>query len=320
MTAQQQGFFYRWQALECGHKPKEIAALLRAKEWQVVRHGAYAPREVLEGLDQAARHVLTVRAAVGNLDGLVFATHHSALAALDVPLWGVDLGQVHVHRDDSRASRRSAGVVHHVGPLPESQIIEVKGLLVSIPERGVVDASRTVGFEAGVVLADGARRLFEFDDDCAEEILDRQRDWSHSVHSSRVLRFSDGRAQTVGESRARVLLARIGVPKPTLQREIRDAGEHLLGITDFYIEEYDTAAEFDGRLKYGRALYEKTNRLDHEDIGDIVWQEKRREDSIRDEGSEMVRIVWSELDGRDRAVRARFDRAFERVERRRRAS
>lgn len=320
VTAQQRGFFYRWQALDCGYGDKEVAALLRSKEWYRIRRGAYAPRALVESLDEAGLHVLTVRAVVGNLDGLVVVTHHSSLAVLGVPLWGVDLAQVHVHRAEGQTSRRDAGVVHHLGPLPDAQIREVDGLLVTAPERSVVDCGRTVSFEAAVVLADGAKRQLTFDEECAEEILDDQRDWPGSVKAGRVLRFSDKRAATVGESRCRVLMARIGIPKPELQKRINDRDGTLIGFTDFYIEEYETVAEFDGKLKYGRALYEKSKRIEDVDLGEVVWQEKRREDSIRDEGNEMVRIVWSELDGRDTVVRNRFHAAFERFTRRRPAS
>jgi hypothetical protein len=61
----------------------------------------------------------------------------------------------------------------------------------------------------------------------------------------------------------------------------------------------------------------RSGRLDEVDLGDVLWQEKRREDTFRDHGHEVVRFVWSELDGRDYQVRARFLRAFDRGARRR---
>jgi hypothetical protein len=313
----QHGFFYRWQALDCGYGEKEVAHLLRHKEWVRIRRGAYAPRALVKALDAAGLHVLTVRAVVGTLDGPVVVSHHSALALHGVPLWGVDLGEVHVHRAEGQTSRRDAGVVHHLGDLPDDEVDEVDGLLVSVPERSVVDAARTSSYEAGVVLADGARHRLPFDITRAEAILERQRDWTWSVRASRVLRFSDGLAQTVGESRSRLLLARIGVPPPTPQKRLYDEHGELLGIVDLYVEEYRTAVEFDGRQKYGRALYEKSDRPTDVDLGQVVWLEKRREDNIREAGHEMVRLVWSDLDGRDGAIRAAFLRAFDRSSRRR---
>ena len=204
-------------------------------------------------------------------------------------------------------------MVHHRGELADHEIIEVDGLLVAIPERSALDAARIASFEAGVVLMDGARRLAAFDVDLCAELLERQRDWHGSVRASRVLHFSDPRAATVGESRSRLLLARIGVPRPDLQRPVFDAVGRLIGITDMYVDEIRTAVEFDGKLKYGRALYEQTGRLEDVDLGAVVWDEKRREDQIRDEGNEMVRIVWHELDGHDREMWGRMDRAARRA-------
>jgi hypothetical protein len=319
LVAAQRGFFLRAQALDCGYSPREISELLRSKAWVRIRHGAYAPADRLIGATPAARHLLVVRAAVAKLAGDVVVTHVSGLAALGVPLWGVDLSEVHLHRDAERSSRRDAGVVHHLGALPDSQVVEVDGLFVAIPERSSLDACRSVGFEAGVVLMDGARRLDQFDDDLAREILEEQRDWHGSVRASRVLAFSDPLAQTVGESRTRVLLARLGLPRPRLQHHVRDSDGRLLGITDLYIDEIVTAVEFDGRLKYGRALYERSGEPDQVDVGEVVWHEKVREDAIRDQGNEMVRIVWHELDGHDREVAGRFHRAGQRSRRGRRA-
>ena len=286
---------------------------LRGGDWVRVRHGAYTTRQTWEACGPTGRYLLVVHAVVGGLDGQVVCTHHTALAALKVPLWGVPLGEVHVHRDGERTTRREAGVVHHGGQLADHEIIEVDGLLVAIAERSALDAARIASFEAGVVLMDGARRLADFDVDLCAELLERQRDWHGSVHASRVLHFSDPRAATVGESRSRLLLARIGVPRPDLQRRIFDAAGRLVGITDMYVDEIRTAVEFDGKLKYGRALYEQTGRLEDVDLGAVVWDEKRREDQIRDEGNEMVRIVWHELDGHDREMWGRMDRAARRA-------
>ncbi len=319
LVAAQRGFLLRSQALDSGYTAREVSELLRTGAWVRLRHGAYAPAELVTDATAAARHLLVVRAAVAKLAGEVVVTHVSGLAALGVPLWGVDLGQVHVHRDADRSSRREAGIVHHSGALPDSQVVEVDGLYVAIAERSSIDACRSEGFEAGVVMTDGARRLSQFDDERARQILEEQRDWHGSVRASRVLGFSDPRAQTVGESRSRVLLARIGVPKPDLQRPVHDSTGRLIGITDLYIEEIVTAVEFDGRLKYGRELYERSGKPDQVDVGEVVWREKIREDAIRDEGNEMVRIVWHELDGHDRQVAQRFDRAGKRALRGRRA-
>ena len=63
--------------------------------------------------------------------------------------------------------------------------------------------------------------------------------------------------------------------------------------------------EFDGQVKYGRLL------RPGQAPGDAVFDEKRREDALRDEGWGMIRWVWDEL-GRPPALVARWRRALER--------
>jgi hypothetical protein len=314
--AAQHGFFYRFQALDCGYSHREIECARREKVWVKVRRGAYTTADHAATLDEAGRHVLTVRAVVGHLEGQVIVTGVSALAVQGVPLWGIDLNVVHVARETGFSSRTDAHVVHHGTPIPDAQLVEVNGLLVPVIERNVIDAARLVSFESGVVLADGARRLLPFDVELAQSIVESQRDWAGSVNAARVLRFSDGAAETVGESRSRVMIARIGLPAPQLQKCFYRSDGSLLARTDFFLEEFDTVGEFDGKQKYGRELYEKSGRIEDVDLGEVVWQEKRREDSLRDDGHEVVRWVWFEVHGHDREVRERFDRAIDRAGRR----
>lgn len=313
ICAEQRGFVLRSQARDCGYSDDAIRAEVKAKEWTRLRRGAYAMTTYVETLTPGEHHVLVFRAVAARLEGAVVAAGPTALAALGVPLWGVPLTQVHVHRDADKSARTDAGVVHHAGSLGEGELREVDGIRIAVPARSLVDAVRIAPFEAGVVLADGALRLVLPDVAEAMAVLEGQRDWPGSILASRVLKFADGRSATVGESRGRVLIARLGLPAPDLQHRIVDTQGQLIAITDYYFEGLDTAAEFDGRLKYGRELYERSGRPDSVDLGDVVWREKRREDAVRDEGNELVRIVWSELDGHDDQVKGRFLRAFGRA-------
>ena len=141
-AAAQGGFFYRWQALDCGVTENEVAARLRQRDWVKLRRGAYAPAALVTPLSPVARHALLARTVVGNLTGEVVVTGFSALAIRSVPLWGVDLTEVHVHRDGGRSSRRDAGVVHHIGPMTAAEVEHVDGLLLASTERALLDASR----------------------------------------------------------------------------------------------------------------------------------------------------------------------------------
>jgi len=86
-----------------------------------------------------------------------------------------------------------------------------------------------------------------------------------------------------------VAIRRAGLPAPVLQWEVRDQDGLLIGYTDFGWPELGTVGEFDGRVKYGRL------RRPGQDPGDVVFEEKRREDRLRDQDLAVVRWTWADL-------------------------
>jgi hypothetical protein len=110
------------------------------------------------------------------------------------------------------------------------------------------------------------------------------------------------RTESPGETRSRIAIARAGLPPPTLQHVVPEIGAR----TDFYWEEFKTVGEFDGKIKYGRAL------RPGQDLGEVVVAEKRREEALRDIDLQVVRWYWDEIDPFD-AVAARLRRAFDRA-------
>ena len=104
-----------------------------------------------------------------------------------------------------------------------------------------------------------------------------------------MVRFADGRSESVGESRSRVVLAELGLMPSALQHPIRTQDGTLVGRADFAWEEQLVVGDFDGRIKYGRLL------RPGQDAGDVVFGEKRREDAIHDAGWEVVRWTWADL-------------------------
>ncbi|WP_256978973.1 MULTISPECIES: hypothetical protein [unclassified Rhodococcus (in: high G+C Gram-positive bacteria)] len=114
----------------------------------------------------------------------------------------------------------------------------------------------------------------------------------------------DGRSESIGESRARVLLHQLGY-SPQLQVQIVD-DRGFVGRVDFDLPDLETVVEFDGKVKYGRYVPEGKS------AADVMWEEKRREDRIRATGRQVVRIAWSDLDHPelvDRMLRVAADRA-----------
>lgn len=80
-----------------------------------------------------------------------------------------------------------------------------------------------------------------------------------------------------------------GLPIPTLQFVVRDRdGVHVARV-DFAWEDLGVVGEYDGKVKYGRLL-----KPGH-DVGEVVHQEKLREERIRRCGWWIGRFIEAEL-------------------------
>lgn len=284
------GVFLRREALDCGYNDKTIAQAVRAKRWHRLRQGAYCFLDVWSLSTPEQRHLILARAVLRTTPGRVALSHTSALVAHGIATWGADLSRVHVTRLDTGAGRRQRDVEHHVGLVCESDVMVVDGLTVMIPERAVIEASTMLTLEAALVSADSALHLGACTPDQLRRLFGRLHHWPGSRRIHVVLHHMDGRAESPGETRARILFWRQGLPMPELQFHVYD-GDVLVAITDFVWHQQKTFGEFDGKVKYGRWL-----RPD-ETPGDAVFREKRREDLVRDiTGYGCGRLVWPELD------------------------
>jgi hypothetical protein len=290
----QGGVFSRQQALLSGYTPKQIRVRLGDGRWVRIRHGQYAVRLDLAALEPwvAARreHVRAVHAVVNSRRGSdVAVSHQSALALHGLPLWGLDLGEVHITRRDESTSGQAAGVRYHAGGLVEADLTRVGGLVTTTAVRAVFETACTTSFEAAVVGFDAALRDHPPTPDDVRRLLDATQYWPGSATARAALNFSDPRSESVGESRLRVLISDHGLPAPALQVEFYDA-RGFIGRVDFYFPEFNTVLEFDGRLKYAGAS------------GEVLIGEKIREDRLRGRGLEVVRADWTDLNRPDRLL------------------
>jgi len=306
IAAQQGGVVMRSQAIACGYAVDEINRLVRRGEWVSLRRGAYMERDIHDAMSDVQRHLALIHAAVRSLHRPAVVSHTSAVILHGgLPVWGLDLDEVHISRSDLHSPRHEAGIHHHAGSLPDEDVEVVNGVRVTTLARTVVDVARITPFEAGVVVADAALGRDPLVRDVALKRLDTMRDWRGARNAGAVLAFADGRSESVGESRCRVLFDDVGLPAPELQQEFYDEAGRLIGRSDFYFKKHRTIGEFDGKVKYLRSID------DGADAGEVVWREKKREDRLRSAGYEVVRTVWADLDHPTR-VAARYRAAFAR--------
>lgn len=182
----------------------------------------------------------------------------------------------------------------HRGAVSADEIVELDGLKVTTVDRAVVETACTTSYEVGVVLADAALHepLTTREQSSPHNQLTtrgqlvaavhRHRHWRGVPAAHAAVLFADGRSESVGESRLRVLMANHGLPTPELQVEIRDVDGGLIGRVDFLLAGV-LVVEFDGAMKYG-------------DNADAVLAEKYREDRLRERGYGVARVNWADLD------------------------
>jgi hypothetical protein len=292
----------RRDAVRAGWTDDELGRLVRAGELARLRRGAYVARTLPQ--EATARHRLLVRATLAGLRRSAVVSHQSAAVVHGLPLWDVPLDRVHVTRKPPASVDVSRTLYSHVAQLRDDEIIEVDGLPVTTVIRTALDLARSLPHEAAVVALDAALHQGLLQRADLQIRLFDIAGTPGSRSAARAVAFADGRSESVGESRSRVVLHRWGLAPSAIQFEvIRDDGS-LIGRTDFVWEDRKVVGEFDGRVKYGRLL------RPGQDPGDAVFEEKRREDEIRGEGWGVIRWIWADL-GTAHRFAARVRRSLE---------
>ena len=280
----------RKQLLEEGYDDRAIAQRVRAGEWVKVRHGAYTDAATWNALDEAGRHALTARAVVVQSRTKVVVSHVSALPYFDAPTWGTDLELVHVTRKDGKCGRSEAGVCQHRGAILEEDVVVRDGLEVMSPTRTALEVTTVTSVEAAVCIVS---HLLHAGLTTMQQLRARyelMRQWPATLATDLVLRLSDGRFESIGESRTYYLCFREGLPMPEPQYKIFDEAGNLVARVDFAWPELGVFLEFDGKIKYEKLL------KDGERPSDVVLAEKKREELIcRLTGWTCIRITWADL-------------------------
>jgi hypothetical protein len=283
-----------------GYQYSDLTQLCRKRELHHLRRGAYVGAAAE---DEAGRHRQLVQATMPLLSAGVLS-HLSAAVLHGLPLPGGPLRYVQVTRPDAGSGRRRGHVHRFAAPLTAEDVTLLDGHAVTSLARTVVDLGRTLRFTDAVAVADAALHQ-GLDGGLLRLTLDQAAGRPGVAAARRVVAFADGRSESAGESHSRVVLHRLGLAPSTLQLEVFDDDGRLVGRSDFGWEDQRTLGEFDGRVKYGRLLRRG------ETAADVVHREKRREDALRDQGWEMVRWGFADLQ-QERLLAVRLHRAFRR--------
>jgi hypothetical protein len=214
-------------------------------------------------------------------------SHGSAAVVHGLPTWAGALARVHLTRPRTGGGVQRGVVRIHTSDLADHDIAVVHGVRVTSLARTVADLGRTLPIEESVAAGDRALALGLVPADL-DRVVTGQRGWPGVPRARRMAALIDGLAESPGESVGRVRCWQAGLPMPKLQYVVRRQGVEIARC-DFCWEEQHTLGEFDGKIKYGRLLRPGQR------IEDVVYEEKLREDALRDLGWQVVRFTWSEL-------------------------
>ncbi len=295
----QGGVLTREQALAGGVPASQLGTDSRPRQLVRVRSGVYAEAALLSELDTAHRLALTVAAErlVSRVD-LVAAGGTAALMHHLLLLGREPMRPVLIERKHERPKHHGASRI----VLPDETEM-LYGVPVTTLARTAVDVARTRGFAAGVVCADVALAKGATLTDL-ERLVARSSRWPGIRAARRAATFADARAESALESLGRVRFEEQGLPAPELQVWLGSADDRI-GRVDHYWPEHRTIAEADGAVKYA--------------AGTGLFEEKLREDRLRDAGFEVVRYTWDEALRFPEVLAARIRRAFARAAARRAA-
>lgn len=276
LAANQRGVFLRKQALALGWTSAQIATEVRRGTWLRLGHGVLC---LAEGVGP---QVHELRRAAGRMlvsKGDLVASHQTAGVVLGLP-YVEPLARPVLTRHREGAPDHLRNVL--TSSVPPAHRLLVDRTPVTTAPRTLVDLLRTAsGNWEAQALADGALRQHLVAGPAVQEVLDVCAGWPGIVQATDVWAFADPRCESPLESRARWWFRQHGLPAPEPQ--------FLIGAwrVDFCWPQQRVVVECDGRVKYD----------DPRTPGDTLWAEKRREDGVRAERYEVVRVVWD--DSRD---------------------
>jgi hypothetical protein len=200
-----------------------------------------------------------------------------------------------------RHQRTYAWGVHvHPASLSPSDVTRHKLLPCTTLARTAVDLARWCDAEDAIMALDRAMRLGAGRAEMLG-VLERHRGWPGVRQAERLVLFADPRAESPAESVARWILCELGFPAPELQVDLYDARGKWIARVDTLFRPERTVIEVDGKVKYTDPKV---------DPREALWQEKLREDRIREAGWQVVRLTWAHLKGSREELRARVLTAF----------
>jgi hypothetical protein len=302
-AAASSGVFTIGDARASGFTDEQVERLVRVGQLTRLRKGTYAETSVIAACNDAQRHALDVVAAQRRIKRPTVASHHSALLLHGVPL--LDPPRRVALASDVGRPKTYDGVRVSVASLPTAHLhpgLHYGVATVSLA-RALVDVARTCPLREALVPMDAALARLRVTKDDLRACLEICGDWPGASAAMRAIEFAEPKTESPAESLSRVMFVEYDIEMPEPQVWVYE-GDVPIYRLDFYWRRHRVIGEVDGKAKLAS--------------GDpnVLWEEKRREDYLREDDRDMMR--WSYGDARYRAARtaARIRAKLARAERR----
>lgn len=207
------GLHHRQRLLADRVTDAEVRAAIGRGHLTRLARGVYVRPDVLSALTPEERYALAARAVGARSPGLI-VSHAAAAALYGLPLPHADLQRVHLTRPGRGGSDVSPQRVIHAGRVDPDEICVVDGVRATTVPRTLLDLACTESRATAVAAADaalhgGLTSAAELEDalagaPCRRGLPAVRRAWA----------CVDGRAESPGESLARLIMADAGLPTP----------------------------------------------------------------------------------------------------------
>jgi len=256
-----------------------------------LKRGAYMDAQVWAELPRHSRHLATVLAFARSHPGVVFS-HQSAAVLHGLPLIGTIPPTVQVLAQRATGGRSEPGLHRRCLGFENHEVVELQfgegWVRVTTVARTLADLAQVQPFAYAVAPLDFALRTALTTTEELAVSLARRSPFRGLSRVGRVLEFGDARADFPGESLSRARIHELGFLAPELQvRHRNPRGGHYL--VDFEWVDLNEIGEFDGRGKYLKDEY-----TGGRPAGEVVHDEKLREDHLRAEPKGVSRWGWPE--------------------------
>lgn len=291
------------EALTAGMTADQVRQRVRSGRWSALGSGIYS-RDFpsTNNLDPfIKRRLLHVQLAVARalkISGSVIAFGSAAMLH-QLPLVTGPPKQVELLVPHGTWTGTRTGTRYRAGNLQHDEVWQLRAPVTS-PLRTWLDIARTHNFADAICCGDAALRSGLFTVAALDTALPSKeiRGSSRVHHASRHLNML---RESALESLSWVRFLDWDMELPTCQFQVSDSGGRLVARVDFCWEDKMVIGEADGRVKY-------TTK-------ESLYQEKLREDRLRELGFEVIRWSWSDLQEPVAVLKRRISTALTRSHR-----